>query len=90
MSTSAYEAVHESGFVSLLLERTLFSYMHLSSTHTDAERELVEHFQSMLETEWKVHEKQVCALSVDEMKIRSGLVFSKRSGGLVGFVDLEV
>ena len=35
----------------------------------------------MLEAELKVHEQQVCALSMD------GLVFSKRSGGLVGFVD---
>ena len=25
---------------------------------------------------------------MDEMKIKSGLVFSKRSGNLVGFVDL--
>jgi len=42
----------------------------------------------MLEADLKVREQQVCALSMDEMKIKSGLVFSKRSGGLVGFVDL--
>ena len=30
----------------------------------------------------------MCALSMDEIKIKSGLVFSRRSGGLVGFVDL--
>ena len=29
-----------------------------------------------------------CALSVDDMKIKSGLVFSKHTGCLVGFVDL--
>ena len=29
-----------------------------------------------------------CALSMDEMKIKSGLVFSKRTGSLVGFLDL--
>lgn len=71
-------------------ERTLSNYMHWSSIHTNVERELAEHFQLMLETEWKVHEKQVCALPVDEMKIRGGFMLSKRSGGLVSFVDLEV
>ena len=30
----------------------------------------------------------MCALSMDEMKIKSELVFSKRTGSLVGFVDL--
>ena len=29
-----------------------------------------------------------CALSMDEMKIKSGLVFNKHTGSLTGFVDL--
>ena len=29
-----------------------------------------------------------CALSMDEMKIKSGLVFNQHTGCLVGFVDL--
>ena len=33
------------------------------------------------------HQHQ-CALSMDEMKIKSGLVFNKHTGSLVGFVDL--
>jgi len=88
MSTSAYRAVRESQFVSLPSERTLSDYTHWSSAHTGVQIEFIEHFQCMLEADLKVREQQVCALSMDEMKIKSGLVFSKRSGGLVGFVDL--
>lgn len=43
----------------------------------------------MAESEVKAPLHKVCALSMDEMKIKSGLVFSKRSGNLVGFVDLS-
>ena len=42
----------------------------------------------MLEGEVSSPELRLCALSMDEMKINSGLVFSKRSGSLVGLVDL--
>ena len=42
----------------------------------------------MAESEIQAPQQKVCALSMDEMKIKSGLVFSKRSGNLVGFVDL--
>lgn len=34
------------------------------------------------------HGQHHCALSMDEMKIKSGLVFSKQTGTLTGFVDL--
>lgn len=88
MLTTAYGAVRNSGFVSLPSERTLSDYTHWSSAHTGVQLEFIEHFQEMLEAEMKVCEQQVCAISMDEMKIKSGLVFSKRSGGLVGFVDL--
>ena len=33
-------------------------------------------------------DQQYCALSMDEMKTKAGLVFSKRNGTLVGFTDL--
>lgn len=32
--------------------------------------------------------KQYCALSMDEMKIKSGIAFDKHSGRIVGFIDL--
>ena len=32
--------------------------------------------------------QQHCAISIDEMKIKAGLVFSKHTGIMVGFIDL--
>ena len=85
MSTSAYRAVRQSGFTNLPSERTLSDYTHWASAHSGVQLKLIEHFKSILEHE--VSSPQ-CALSMDEMKIKSGLVFSKRTGSLVGFVDL--
>ena len=85
MYTSAYQAVCQSGFINLPSERTLSDYTHWTSAHSGVQLEFIEHFKSILEDE--VSSPQ-CALSMDEMKIKSGLVFSKRTGSLVGFVDL--
>ena len=88
LSTSAYRAVRQSGFLSLPSERTLSDYTHWFSSHTGVQLEFIEHFKAMAESEIKVPQQKVCTLSMDEMKIKSGLVFSKRSGNLVGWVDL--
>ena len=69
-------------------ERTLSDYTHWSSAHHGVQLEFIEHFKAMAESEVKAPLQKVVALSMDEMKIKSGLVFSKRSGNLVGFVDL--
>ena len=66
-------------------ERILSDYTHWTSVHNGVELEFIEHFKSILEDE--VSSPQ-CALSKDEIKIKSGLIFSKRTGSLVGFVDL--
>ena len=52
-------------------------------THTHTHK-----LYSMLTEALPSHQHQ-CALSMDEMKIKSGLVFSKHTGSLVGFTDLE-
>ena len=88
LSTSAYRAVQQSGFLRLPSERTLSDYTHWSSAHTGVQFGFIEHFKAMAESEIKAPQQKVCALSMDEMKIKSGLVFSKRSGSLVRFIDL--
>ena len=88
LSSSSYRAVRQSGFLSLPSERTLSDYTHWSSAHHGVQLEFIEHFKAMAESEVKAPLQKVVALSMDEMKIKSGLVFSKRSGNLVGFVDL--
>ena len=84
MSTSAYRAVRQSGVIKLPSERTLSDYTHW----TPAQIEFVEVFKEMLDQDLPTADQQYCALSMDEMKIKAGLVFSKRNGTLVGFIDL--
>ena len=88
MSTSAYRAVCQSGIINLPSERTLSDYTHWTSAHSGVQLEFIEHFKCMMEEDVSTPEQRRCALSMDEMKIKSGLVFSKRTGSLVGFVDL--
>ncbi len=83
MSTSAYRAVHQSGIINLPSERTLSDYTHWASAHSGVQVEFIEHFT--LESDVSSPAQRQCALSMDEMKIKSRLVFSKRTGS---FVDL--
>lgn len=88
MSTSAYRAVRQSGIINLPSERTLSDYTHWVSAHSGVQIEFIEHFKHMMESDVSPSEKHQCAVSMDEMKIKTGLVFSRRTGSLVGFVDL--
>ncbi len=88
MSTSAYKAVRQSGVISLPSERTLSDYTHWSSAHSGVQYEFIELFQEKIYQDIPSSNQHQCALSMDEMKIKSGLVFSRRSGNLVGFIDL--
>ncbi len=88
MSTSAYRAVRQSGIINLPSERTISDFSHWASAQSGVQVELIERFKHMLESDVSSPAQHQCALSMDEMKIKSGLVFSKRTGSLVGFVDL--
>lgn len=87
LSSSAYRAVHQSGIISLPSERTLADYTHWTSPHAGVQLEFIEQFLAILERDCS-HRQHHCALSMDEMKIKSGLVFNKHTGSLRGFVDL--
>ena len=67
-------------------ERTLSDYTHWTTPHTGISLEFIEELVKMLDDVPSGH--NLCAISIDEMKIKSGLVFDKHSGTLVGFVDL--
>ena len=85
LSSTAYRAVQ---LIILPSERTLSDYTHWAIPHTGVQLEFIEQFQSLLQKEVPSGQHQ-CALSMDEMKIKSGLVFNKSTGGLSGFVDLS-
>ena len=86
LSTSAYKALCLSGVIHLLSERTLSDYTHWTTPHSGVQLEFIEELSRSLNE--LPSGQQCCALSMDEMKIKSGLVFEKHSGTLVGFTDL--
>ena len=86
MSTSAYRATRLSGVINLPSERTLADYTHWTTPHCGVQLDFIEEFLRLLaDVPCGQHH---CALSMDEMKIKSGLVFDKHSGTLVGFTDI--
>jgi len=88
-STSAYRAVRQSGVISLPSERTLRDYTHWISIKDGPQSELLFHIRKSLgvsETEESMPNSY--ALLMDEMKIRSGLLFKKNTGELVGYANL--
>ena len=87
MSIYAYRPVCQSGIISLPSQRTPTDYTHWISPQSGLQVEYVEKLYSMLAKALPSPQHQ-CALYVDDMKIKSGLVFSKHTGCLVGFVDL--
>ena len=86
LSTSAYKAMRQSGIIHLPSERTLRDYTHWSSVHSGVQIEYIEDFSKMLDD--VPCRQRHCALCMDEMTIKSGLVFDKISGTIVGFTDL--
>ena len=86
LSTSAYRAMRKSGIIHLPSERTLSDYTHWTAPHSGVSLEFIEEFTRMLD-DVPCGQHQ-CSLSMDEMKIKSGLVVDKYCGRLIGFVDL--
>ena len=87
LSSTAYRGVRESGLINLPSERTLADYTHWTTPHSGVQYEFIEQLKGILDAELLSKPHNV-ALSMDEMKIKSSLVFSKHSGKLTGFVDL--
>ena len=87
LSSTAYRAIHQCGIIHLPSERTLFDYTHWAKVHTGVQIEFVERFSSMVEQDVSCGHHH-CAITMEEMKLKSGLVFSKHTCILVGFVDL--
>lgn len=85
LSSNAYKAV--SGFISLPSERTLRDYTHWTEFTSGSSAAVIERMKDMDFDKLTPPENKV-ALSMDEMKVRKGLVFNKYTGSLMGFVDL--
>ena len=86
---AAYHAVTSSGFLSLPSERTLRDYSHWCKVGHGVNFDFIKEAQIVLQQGLNISEsEQLFVLLLDEMKIKSGLVFNKNSGELVGFSNL--
>ena len=85
-SSSTYDALKNSGFITLPSERTLFDYTNITRKGTGFQADIVE----MLINEMNGLEshKRVVGILQDEVKIKRDLVYNRHTGQLIGFVDL--
>lgn len=86
LSTLAYRALRLSNVIHLPSERTLADYTHWALPHSGVQLEFIEELGRLLDE--LPSGQRLCALSMDEMKIKSGLVYDKHNGTLIGFTDL--
>lgn len=87
-STSAYEAMRQSGFLSLPSTRTLRDYTHHMESSTGFSPDVTK--QLMIEAKMcslQNYEKHV-AVCFDEVRMKEGLVYDKYGVRVIGYVDL--
>ena len=85
-SSSAYRVLREAGFLRLPHESTLKKYTHYTDAAVGIQYDVLETMINEIDF-GKPHNANV-TLILDEMKIKSGLVFSSSSGELIGFTDV--
>jgi hypothetical protein len=81
--------VVNSGFLSLPSERTLREYTHWCTVKNGIHIPFIEQVAKVMREEVVQESDQLFTLLVDEMKFKSGLVFSKSTKQLVVFCDLR-
>ena len=86
--SSTYDAVRKAGFIHLPSERTLQDYTNIFTRGTGFHDDIICHLGQEVKDLTIKHERIVGILH-DEMKIRSDLVYDKKSGQLIGFIDLD-
>lgn len=87
-SASAYRVLRNSGFLQLPHISTLYRYTHFTDPQTGINADLLQRYITELKLlDRPLHERCV-NLIFDEMKIKSGLAFSQRTGKIIGFVDV--
>jgi len=85
-SSTAYRTVTSSGLLSLPSEHTLRDYTHWRSVQNGVHFQFIQKAKQVMAQEGFEKVDNQFALIMDEMKIKSGLVFRKHTGKLVGFL----
>ena len=86
--TGTYDQLRSSGFLQLPCKSTLNLYTGFTDIRSSYNPDIIrKHATDLKVTELKSFEK-CCGIMFDEMKVKSGLVFSRNTGQLVGFTEL--
>ena len=88
VSSAAYRAVKSNGHISLPSERTLRDYTHWLPGKDGVQLEVLQHIKEQMNFDSLPSWKRNVVLLMDEVHIKSDLVFKKLTGELVGFVNL--
>ena len=86
LSSNAYRAV--GNFLALPSRRTLCDYTHVMSANAGISSEMIVRLKDDMKFDSCDSAEKIVGIMLDEMKVKSGLVFNKRTDKLVGFVDL--
>ena len=88
-STAAYRAIQNSGAITLPSERTLFEYSHVIPPEAGITKEKVDRVSKQLVRKYPLSYQKYHVLLMDEMHVNQKLVFSKSTGQLVGYVNID-
>ena len=86
LSTSAYRAL--SSFIALPSQRTLCDYTHVMKVTSGVSYPMIQRLKDDMNFINSTTADRIVGILMDEMKVKSSLVFNKQSGKLVGFVNL--
>lgn len=86
LSSTAYQALQH--FIALPFQRTLCDYTHVMTIQSGVSNEMIKRLKNDMKFDECSPSMKKVGILLDEMKIKSGLVFNKKLGKLVGFVDL--
>ena len=86
LSSAAYRAVGQ--FLALPSKRTLRDYTHCIKFSAGMKSSIVHRLKDDINFEKCTPSEQKVSLIINEVKVKSGLVFTKSTGQLVGFIDL--
>lgn len=86
LSTSAYRAL--GNFIALPSQRTLCDYTHVMKVNSGVCYPMIDRLKEDMDFKASTTAQKMIGIMLDEMKVKSGLVFNKQSGKLVGFINL--
>ena len=86
LSSTAYRSV--GNFMALPSQRTLQDYTHVLNFDAGMSKEVVKRLKEDMNFDQCSSSQKKVTVLMDEMKIKSGLVFNKSTGKLFGFVNL--